>query len=679
MTDVARDPLPHRTREAARAIASQLISQWATQAPNFPAEAEIIGRARAFQHFRAASAQAAELLPRETTDELVSIIVPTFNSGAYLPQALDSLLAQTHRPLQLIVVDDGSTDETPRLLDSYASQPCVEIITLPQNEGLSRAKNAGLRAAQGEWIGFLSADDLYLPQAVETLLEAARLQPEAGVVYADFDYFGECDYLQDPESRARLRPVHIEDLFTPGVTVGMCGLFRRSLLGDGPAPVEESLELRGVEDNILWQDLWRKAVFLHVPQVLGRYRRHNRQLTREILRTTGYETLLDRSRKRYWRRYGRPRRALLVYPACCVGGAERLLAQLAVALRRHGVHCEACFLEDGGGVSQFRLSCPTTVLDDVRGGLTREEALAEVVSRGRYDLVQHSFVTEIVDALELADYPGLVVEVDHGWPENSQADMLQPDAFVTVSNSQARKLRRHGVRLRPHVIHNGVDLDLYGSPRERHTETGDGRPIVAWVGRLNETKRPALFLEVVHRLARRRPEVAFWMAAAVGPYTAAHEVEMVAAACRAYPQLRLLLGLMPPHMPGFYQCVRARGGVLVMTSVDEPFGLVAIEAMAAGLPVVASRSGGLLEIVEEGTSGLLVGEPYAPQEAAELVLRLFDSPHQYCIMSEAARQRVASKFSLDAMVQRYYDLYSSLGGWDRCTQSARTPDDGATR
>lgn len=95
---------------------------------------------------------------------LVSVILPTYNRCQWLPQAIESVLGQTYAPLELIVVDDGSTDGTPDLLKTYGSD--IRVIR-QANTGVSGARNAGIRAARGELIALLDSDDQWLPQKLK--------------------------------------------------------------------------------------------------------------------------------------------------------------------------------------------------------------------------------------------------------------------------------------------------------------------------------------------------------------------------------------------------------------------------------------------------------------------------------------------------------------------------------
>lgn len=111
---------------------------------------------------------------RRRRSPLVSIVVPAYDVAAYLPACLDSLLAQTHRDLEVVVVDDGSPDESGRIADAYAARDRRVRVVHIDNRGLGGARNEGLRHARGDYLGFCDADDLMPPRAVELLLGHAR-------------------------------------------------------------------------------------------------------------------------------------------------------------------------------------------------------------------------------------------------------------------------------------------------------------------------------------------------------------------------------------------------------------------------------------------------------------------------------------------------------------------------
>jgi GT2 family glycosyltransferase len=116
------------------------------------------------------------------TQPQVSVIIPTYNCARYLPEAIDSVLAQTYRDFEIIVVDDGSTDDTPDVLARYGE--AILVIRQP-NQGRGAARNAGILAARGQYIAFLDADDLWLPEKLEKQVALLRARAGAGWVYSD--------------------------------------------------------------------------------------------------------------------------------------------------------------------------------------------------------------------------------------------------------------------------------------------------------------------------------------------------------------------------------------------------------------------------------------------------------------------------------------------------------------
>jgi glycosyltransferase involved in cell wall biosynthesis len=116
------------------------------------------------------------------TTGLVTTIVPVFNRPTQLVEAVDSVLAQSYRPIEVVVVDDGSTDTTPDVVRALARGHGVRALRQP-NAGPGAARNAGLVLARGEYIQYLDSDDRLHPRKFELQVQALREHPEAGVAY----------------------------------------------------------------------------------------------------------------------------------------------------------------------------------------------------------------------------------------------------------------------------------------------------------------------------------------------------------------------------------------------------------------------------------------------------------------------------------------------------------------
>src|SRR5262245_9212309 len=118
----------------------------------------------------------------------VSVIIPTFNRSKLVVNAIESVLCQTYRDYEIIVVDDGSTDNTAEALTPYMDRTRY---VFQANLGTSAAKNTGLRLARGKWISILDSDDFWLPTKLEAQLKAlAILGKEFGACFTNCDFFG---------------------------------------------------------------------------------------------------------------------------------------------------------------------------------------------------------------------------------------------------------------------------------------------------------------------------------------------------------------------------------------------------------------------------------------------------------------------------------------------------------
>lgn len=204
---------------------------------------------------------------------MISVIIPVYNQAQFVRQAIDSALAQTEEPVELIVVNDGSTDDTASELAQYESDPRVRFIT-QDNRGVAAARNAGAALATGDLLAFLDADDIWLPTKLERQGERWKNQPDLGLVHVgvlEIDETGEAlaERLDGLEGKVAL------DLL----------LFQRPvILGGGsgmliPAPIFR--ELGGFDERLStsadWDLFYRIASSYRVgfvPEILLHYRLH---------------------------------------------------------------------------------------------------------------------------------------------------------------------------------------------------------------------------------------------------------------------------------------------------------------------------------------------------------------------------------------------------------------------
>jgi len=202
---------------------------------------------------------------------LVSIVLPAYNGARFLAGAVESCLAQTHGDLELIVVDDGSTDETPALIASFTRADArVRSLRIATNRHLPGALNAGFALARGSLLTWTSDDNRFRSHALATLVEALRADPETGVVYADYTRI-------DEEGRPTDRVVVPgPEMLAEGNCVGPCFLYRREV-GDAVGQYAEDLFL--AEDLDFWLRAALVARLRPVHEDLYLYRSHPGTLT----------------------------------------------------------------------------------------------------------------------------------------------------------------------------------------------------------------------------------------------------------------------------------------------------------------------------------------------------------------------------------------------------------------
>jgi glycosyltransferase involved in cell wall biosynthesis len=180
---------------------------------------------------------------------LVSVVLPCFDAERFLPEALHSLLTQTHGDLEIIAIDDGCQDATPDILEAFAARDeRVRILRNGTNLGLISTLNRGVAEARGELIARMDADDISAPSRIERQVEALALRPEIGVVATGVE-------LIDEEGRAIGRPVRPRSL-EPGAARFMA-LFATPLTHPtllARAPVMRTHSYGASEDSLHTED-----------------------------------------------------------------------------------------------------------------------------------------------------------------------------------------------------------------------------------------------------------------------------------------------------------------------------------------------------------------------------------------------------------------------------------------
>lgn len=212
----------------------------------------------------------------------VSVVIPCFNHGEFLPEAVASVTNLSRNDIELIVVDDGSTDERTRQEMGKLAALGIKLIR-QENNGLAQARNAGICASKGEYIIPLDADNRLRPAYIEHGVRILDANPQVGIVYGDAECFG-----------TRTGRWHVgafdQDRLLSWNYIDACAIYRRSVWEQNDG-YDRTMPVQGVEDWDFWLSaLERGWQFAYVPEVLFDYRVANESM---LTRTFAYEAEIE--------------------------------------------------------------------------------------------------------------------------------------------------------------------------------------------------------------------------------------------------------------------------------------------------------------------------------------------------------------------------------------------------
>jgi glycosyltransferase involved in cell wall biosynthesis len=226
------------------------------------------------------------------TPSLVSVIIPCYKQAQYLPEAIDSALAQTYPHVEIIVVNDGSPDDTAEVAARYGTR--IRYIE-QENRGLPAARNAGILASTGQFLQFLDSDDHILPAKLSDQVAAFTAHPEVGVVYSEGYYIDEDGARTGPAPVNHKSGWVFHDLLTLHGTSVPAPLIRRDCLAQVGL---FDPKMRSCEDVDLWLRIALRYQFLALPDMHFEYRVWSNSMSkngpvmvhhiRELLRRYGH-------------------------------------------------------------------------------------------------------------------------------------------------------------------------------------------------------------------------------------------------------------------------------------------------------------------------------------------------------------------------------------------------------
>lgn len=176
----------------------------------------------------------------------VSVIVPVYNAEGGVSRGVESILAQSFQDFELILVDDGSTDNSGAICDNYAQHGRVKVIH-QENAGVSAARNAGLRVAQGEWVTFVDSDDIVLDGFLESLVAAVNRDELIDLAYCGYAIVEGATSIKTYRSATYIGKEQLHDALSTTKLLYRCSpwgkLFRRSIITDNGLQFDENLTI----------------------------------------------------------------------------------------------------------------------------------------------------------------------------------------------------------------------------------------------------------------------------------------------------------------------------------------------------------------------------------------------------------------------------------------------------
>ena len=633
--------------------------------------------------------------PLEGRTPLVSVIIPSFNYGDYVEQAVDSALRQTLSRLEVIVVEGGSTHassvEKVRGLERR-NLPRARFLYQDGRRPVGENRNFGIRAARGQWVCCLDADDLLKPVYLET---AVFLAQGFGydVVYPSLECFGQSNF----------RWI-LPDASFPAIAaenqISTVALFRRQAweqvggfrdFGAGAEYVPEDWEFFV---RLLGHGFRAKSIC----EPLMRYRVHERGLMgscqsdkvyqRQAIETANAGLLAGPPPAAVaalgpidpgFHLHALPQDdipgLLLALPFVTVGGAEKLLRGLTRALRDRGLRV----------VVITTLALPETVRDDsgsfeqitpwvYRLPFLLKDQEQRWAAFLRYLIGRYDIRTVLIAGCEFLygmlpelaeDFPDLrVVDQlfnDEAHLPNNRRYAAYIDATIVPSASLAETLvRGHGERpervvVIPHAIDPAPALAEEpggaGSPAGLGLPpAGQGKLLVSFFGRHSEEKAPDVFVRIAARL-RDHPGLYFCMTG---------EGPLRGAVLGLIEELGLGERVWAPGIIDQHLRLMQWSDVIVVPSRQDGMPLVVLEAQALGKPVVASAVGSIPEMLGGGESGFLC-PPGDVEAFCGRILELCGSPEKRRAMGEAGREGVRRRHDAESMTRAYVNVLRGSG------------------
>jgi glycosyltransferase involved in cell wall biosynthesis len=629
--------------------------------------------------------------PWNRNTPLVSVVIPCYNYGQYLEQAIDSVLAQTYTNFEIIVVDDGSTDPDTIMLLNSLTKPKTRMVRT-SNLKLPAARNNGIKEAKGKYICCLDADDLLKPTYLEKCL--IKLETEnLDICYTWVQEFG------DSQAVIPTKEFDIDSLMLQNC-LHVSAVFKRDIW-ESVGGYNESM-VDGYEDWDFWLAIAKAGgTGAKIDEPLFLYRKHGYSMISSALKKhdtlykqvkNNHETLyinkkaikeIKRNRKKYIVNNSfvnlrhtfqensikecKKNNILFALPWMTTGGVDTVILQLIKTLKTQDFDVTVCTtspvtLDMGDNTSKYEEVTPKIYnLCKLLKPEIWKELVFYLIESQSIGIIFLSGSTYFYDILpDIKDkFPDIKI-VDQLYNEfghitNNRKYCRFIDMNIAENEAVANCLflehQEHSDRVR--LINNGVDTNYFDPNTTNNIELVDhlvlkDKFIISFLGRFSQEKCPKLFVEIVNHL-KNDDSLYFVMAGNGNLY---HET---------LEQIKRYRLENKVYLPGFVDTrdYLKISNLLVLPSEIDGRPNAVLESLSMGVPVVASSVGGLPKIIKDEYNGFLCASGDL-ESFVNCIQKVIANKELYLSMRKNARNYAVEYLDINIVQSKYISLFEEL-------------------
>jgi len=617
---------------------------------------------------------------------LVSVVIPCYNYGKYIEEAIDSVIAQTLRNFEIIVVDDGSTDEfTIKLLEEL-NKPKTRVIR-QKNQKLPATRNNGIKVAAGKYICCLDADDKLKPTFLEKCIVKMEYE-NLDICSCDLEEFGDRSDIWDPGEFC------IENLIKMNSAI-VSSVYKRSIWEKAEGYNEHMIH--GYEDWDFWIKIAKNgAKGAKINEPLFLYRKHGATmidsaeekhgLIYEEIKNNHRDIFMDRKKFReirkkesikyivenlnlnlllpanYTKKDGK--NILLALPYMIFGGVDKVLLRISLYLKDNNFNFTFITTEEPNKLWEDNTERFEEITKEI---YHLYKFLEEDYWKDFLFYLIESRKIEVIFIAGCAYIYGILPEIKEKFPSVKIIDQLY-NTFGHIRNNRRYSkyidlnivenetikeflIHRHKEKEDKIIlIHNGVDTEYFtksndSSPVYENYKIPRDKFIISFFGRFTEEKGPDLFLKIATSF--REDDRVFFIMAGQG-----HLENKLHSLIKKYGLEEKIL------LPGLIETkdfLEITGAVLLPSRIDGRPNIV-LESLSMGLPVVVSGVGGLPFMIKDGYNGFLC-KKWDIKTFGDSIEKMLNDRDLYDNMCRNARDYAVEYLDINIMLERYLTLF----------------------